>query len=59
MENFNLKIMGTREFIEKAKIDIKELNNEGLTNKEIVEKLFTNFPKDIKEGIIRDLDLYL
>jgi len=58
MEKFNLKIVGTKEYIEKSKKEIKRLHNEGKTAIEIVEIVFTNFPKDIKEVIIKDIELY-
>lgn len=59
MENFNLKVMGSKEYIDQSKADIKKLLGEGMKVDDVVEEVFKNFPKDTKELIIKDLKIYL
>ena len=59
MKNFNLKILGSKEYIDSSKKKIKKLHDEGSSSEEIVEELFGNFPKDVKEVLLKDLNNYL
>ena len=58
MEKFNLKVMGTKDYIDESKREIKKLHESGKSSIEIVEELFKNYPTDVKELLIKDIELY-
>jgi len=58
MKKFELKVIGTEEYIEKSKEEIKKLYEEGKEIDVITEEVFKSFPKDTKEMISKDLKAY-
>ena len=59
MDEFNLQIVGTEEFIKNSKKEIKKMLDEGKDVDLIVDEVFNTFPKDTKEMISKNLKRYL
>lgn len=60
MQDINLRILGTKEFIENTKKEIIEMINNKETADNIIKKtLPENYPEEMKNSVKRDIQKYL